>query len=62
MWVPASASRDTIVVLGFEPTFPQNLERRAVIETAPGPWQGPTLPLRQHRSEICATPLARLAA
>ena len=30
----------------------KNLERRAVIETAPEPWQGSTLPLRQHRSEI----------
>lgn len=29
----------------------EKLERSAVIETAPEPWQGPTLPLRQPRSE-----------
>ena len=27
------------------------LERRTVIETVPGPWQGPVLPLYQHRFE-----------
>lgn len=35
----------------------QNLERRAVIETAPAPWQGAVLPLYQHRSETWSTEL-----
>src|SRR5881398_1719101 len=47
----AEATRLTLPPESHRSRRKRNLERIAVIETAPEPWQSPTLPLRQTRSE-----------